>query len=71
MHEGDPQADRGLLTASVNSHHHFDHIGNMALFPQTTDLIVGPGFRDEYMPGYPARKDAWILESDYQYVVDI
>ena len=29
----------------VWSHWHFDHTGNPATFPSSTDLIVGPGFK--------------------------
>lgn len=28
-------------------------------------MIVGPGFKDAFLPGYPANEDAFILESDY------
>ncbi|KAI9840304.1 MAG: hypothetical protein M1837_001791 [Sclerophora amabilis] len=31
----------------------------------STDLIVGPGFKDALFPGYPANPEASILESDY------
>jgi glyoxylase-like metal-dependent hydrolase (beta-lactamase superfamily II) len=50
------------------SHHHWDHVGDMTHFPSDTDLIVGPGFKKEYMPGYPTDPDGWILETDYRYV---
>ena len=49
------------------SHHHWDHIGDLSQFPPETDLIVGPGFKSEYMPGYPTNQDAWITEKDYEY----
>ncbi|KAL4804102.1 beta-lactamase-like protein [Aspergillus unguis] len=47
------------------SHWHWDHIGNPSTFPPTTDLIVGPGFKDALLPGYPANPDSPIRESDY------
>ena len=28
--------------------------------------MVGPGFKDHLMPGYPAKDDSPILESDYE-----
>lgn len=47
------------------SHHHWDHIGDPSLFPSTTRLIVGPGFKKEYVPGYPSNPEGKIVESDY------
>ncbi|RDH22963.1 hypothetical protein M747DRAFT_276298 [Aspergillus niger ATCC 13496] len=37
------------------SHYHWDHIGNVALFPISTSLVVGPGFKSHphLMPGFP------------------
>lgn len=35
-----------------------DHTGNLSLFPQSTDLYVGPGFTENFMPGYPAKEDS-------------
>ncbi|GLA74466.1 hypothetical protein AtubIFM55763_005710 [Aspergillus tubingensis] len=37
------------------SHYHWDHIGNVALFPPTTSLVVGPGFKSHphLLPGFP------------------
>lgn len=39
----------------VWSHYHWDHIGNVALFPPSTSLYVGPGFKTEprLLPGFP------------------
>lgn len=53
------------ITDIIWSHHHFDHIGDPSRFPAKTALVVGQGFKAEFFPGYPAREDAWILESDY------
>ncbi|EXJ74899.1 uncharacterized protein A1O5_01595 [Cladophialophora psammophila CBS 110553] len=52
--------------AVIWSHYHWDHIGNPALFPKNVALVVGSGFNDEFMPGYPAREDSILLESDYE-----
>jgi hypothetical protein len=49
----------------VGSHWHWDHIGDPSRFPSSTELIVGPGFKAEFLPGYPARPDAPIRESDF------
>lgn len=45
--------DLGDVGAIIWSHWHFDHAGNPQTFPATTDLIVGPGFKANIMPGYP------------------
>ena len=33
----------------VGSHHHFDHIGDMTTFPRSTEIVVGPGFKDAFV----------------------
>ncbi|EXJ66284.1 uncharacterized protein A1O5_10436 [Cladophialophora psammophila CBS 110553] len=53
------------ISAIIWSHHHFDHIGDPSTFPPSTALVVGQGFKDEFLPGYPANQDSWIKESDY------
>jgi glyoxylase-like metal-dependent hydrolase (beta-lactamase superfamily II) len=50
------------------SHWHWDHIGDPSSFPSTTELIVGQGFSDVMLPGYPSNPDSPIRESDYAYV---
>lgn len=50
---------------SNDSHHHIDHIGNPSGFLPTTDLVVGPGFRETELPGYPENPKAKILQADY------
>jgi len=57
--------DPGAIEAIIWSHHHFDHVGDPSLFGASTALVVGPGFCDEFMPGYPADPEGEILESDY------
>jgi glyoxylase-like metal-dependent hydrolase (beta-lactamase superfamily II) len=54
------------ISAIIWSHHHFDHIGDPSTFPKSTAVVVGGGFKAEFLPGYPAREDSWILESDYE-----
>lgn len=54
----------GILTAS-NSHWHWDHIGDPSTFPSSTDLIVGPGFKDAMLPGAPKNPDSPLSESAY------
>ncbi|KAG0649914.1 Cytochrome P450 monooxygenase [Hyphodiscus hymeniophilus] len=48
------------------SHWHWDHTGDPSTFEKSTALIVGPGFKAAFTPGYPANKDAPIRESDYE-----
>lgn len=58
--------DATKLEAVVWSHWHFDHTGSPAEFEKSTAIIVGPGFRDHILPGYPANQSSSILESDYE-----
>jgi len=44
------------------SHYHFDHIGDISTFPLTTELVVGPGFSDTYLPAYPTNPNSTLLE---------
>ncbi|KAH7303250.1 beta-lactamase-like protein [Stachybotrys elegans] len=53
----------GEVKSVVWSHHHFDHVGDIRTFPSTTELVVGPGFMDEFYPGYPTHPDSHIQES--------
>lgn len=53
------------IEAVVWSHWHFDHTGDPSTFDPATALVVGPGFRDALLPGYPADPGSAILESDY------
>ena len=61
-----------LLTGlDWSSHWHWDHTGDPSTFPDTTDLVVGPGFKANMMPGYPEKERGLILESDYKSVVPL
>ncbi|PSR75851.1 beta-lactamase-like protein [Coniella lustricola] len=53
------------IKAVIWSHWHFDHVGDMSTFDPDTRLVVGPGFKDAFLPGYPADPEGQILESDY------
>lgn len=53
-----------VANCNCTSHIHWDHTGNLASFPPTTDLVVGPGIKDRYMPGWPTVPDAHFRETD-------
>lgn len=56
-----------IFSASVIwSHYHWDHTGNMSLFPPSTELIVGPGFKGSplLLPGFPENPDSPVCSSD-------
>ncbi|KAL9577545.1 MAG: hypothetical protein Q9203_007419, partial [Teloschistes exilis] len=48
------------------NHYHWDHTGDPSTFPHSTDLVVGPGFKKAFVPGYPKDQDSPIRESDYE-----
>lgn len=58
--------DAAKLEAIVWSHWHFDHTGNPSEFEKSTKLIVGPGFKEHVLPGYPTNPRSAVLESDFE-----
>lgn len=56
----------GAIEALIWSHWHYDHIGDPSTFPVSTALIVGPGFKTAFLPGYPEGKESAVLQSDYE-----
>ncbi|KAJ4393092.1 hypothetical protein N0V93_002299 [Gnomoniopsis smithogilvyi] len=52
------------IDSVIWSHSHFDHLGDITTFPPTTELVVGPGFKDVAGPGYPAKEDAPVTQED-------
>jgi glyoxylase-like metal-dependent hydrolase (beta-lactamase superfamily II) len=54
------------LTHICYSHHHFDYIGDMSTFPNSTQLVVGPDFKKNFPVGYPTGPDSPIRESDWK-----
>lgn len=44
----------------------FDHTGDPSTFPPSTKLIVGDGFKEKLLPGYPADPNGFVLETDFK-----
>jgi glyoxylase-like metal-dependent hydrolase (beta-lactamase superfamily II) len=40
-------------------------VGDPSTFPSNVALIVGPGVKEAYLPGYPAKQDSPVLETDF------
>ncbi|GIZ37780.1 hypothetical protein CKM354_000121600 [Cercospora kikuchii] len=57
--------DGGAIESIVWSHHHWDHVGDASTFPGSTELVVGPGFKDAHLPGYPKNEQSTLLDSDF------
>ncbi|KAJ5603246.1 hypothetical protein N7537_006202 [Penicillium hordei] len=55
--------DLSAINAVIWSHAHIDHVGDPSVFPPSTKLVVGPGFKESCMPGYPTNPNSFILES--------
>lgn len=55
------------IEAIMWSHHHADHIGDPSLFPSSTSLLVGPGFKSHKtnFPGYPGNPEALVPHSAF------
>ena len=50
----------------IFSHFHWDHIGSITTFPSSTELVIGPGFKAQYLPGYPKNPESSLCESDFE-----
>ncbi|KAH7007292.1 hypothetical protein EDB80DRAFT_751932 [Ilyonectria destructans] len=61
----DHGVDRSDIEAIFWNHWHYDHTGDPSAFPPSTTLVVGPGFKDIFMPGCPANEGSPVLESDF------
>jgi len=57
--------DTAAIEAIIISHHHFDHVGDTTTFEPSTALVVGPGYKEHAIPGYPTNPESMILETDY------
>ena len=53
---------------AIWSHHHPDHTGDLTLFPKSTSLVVGPGFKTRPLtyPGKPVGPNAETLHEAFE-----
>ena len=55
----------GGVTKVILSHNHFDHIGDLSTLPTEVEVIVGTGFKEAQMPGYPSNANSSFHEADF------
>ncbi|KAH7150757.1 beta-lactamase-like protein [Fusarium sp. MPI-SDFR-AT-0072] len=58
--------DLDNLKAIVWSHWHWDHVGDGSKFPASTDIVVGPGFTQNFVPGWPENPESPVLARDLE-----
>ncbi|KAJ9650797.1 hypothetical protein H2198_009902 [Neophaeococcomyces mojaviensis] len=65
LQENGVDAAGGAIDGIIWSHWHYDHIGDPSTFPGSTDLWVGPGTQEAFLPAYPGNPESVLLESDF------
>lgn len=60
---GIPLAD---LDSMIWSHWHWDHHGAPEKYPSSVEVVVGPGFKKNFMPGYPTNPNAIFLDVNFE-----
>ncbi|KAH7380258.1 beta-lactamase-like protein [Phaeosphaeria sp. MPI-PUGE-AT-0046c] len=58
--------DLEQLDATIWSHWHWDHHGAPEKYAARTEIVVGPGFKKNFMPGYPTIPDAIFLDANFE-----
>ena len=58
--------DPDTIDAVIWSHFHYDHVGNIQRYPKSTSIVVGAGFKESILPGYPIREDAPLYQADFE-----
>ncbi|KAF2710157.1 Metallo-hydrolase/oxidoreductase [Pleomassaria siparia CBS 279.74] len=53
------------LDSLIWSHWHWDHHGAPEQYPHHVEVVVGPGFKDNFMPGYPTNPNAIFLDANF------
>lgn len=56
------------IDSMIWSHWHWDHHGAPELFPKSVEIVVGPGFKELFMPGFPTRPDAILADIYFEYI---
>ena len=56
----------GDVDAIIWSHSHFDHVGDPSTFPSSTTLVVGPGFQNSFLPGWPSDPESRVHEGAWE-----
>jgi len=56
------------IDSIIWSHYHIEHTGDPSLFPPTTSLVVGPGFKSNpaCYPGFPINPDGHLHQSCFE-----
>ncbi|ETS84468.1 hypothetical protein PFICI_02493 [Pestalotiopsis fici W106-1] len=50
------------IESIVWSHWHIDHVGDPSTFPDTPEIVVGPGAKEAILPTYPENEDSQFHE---------
>jgi glyoxylase-like metal-dependent hydrolase (beta-lactamase superfamily II) len=56
----------GSIESMIWSHWHWDHHGAPEKYPKSVEVVVGPGFKEKFMPGYPTNPEAILLDANFE-----
>jgi glyoxylase-like metal-dependent hydrolase (beta-lactamase superfamily II) len=62
----DAGIDLEELDATIWSHWHWDHHGAPEKYASRTEIVVGPGFKESFMPGFPTNPDAIFVDANFR-----